>query len=303
MNSEDVEYLKNIPPCKLHPLRLYEQKFDIKIIKNCLIKTYDNIAFSTIPYKLYNVNNSKNALQKFNSGNCIAFTMFIKDQLRKNYKINSYIIPASVPDMFRVNGTRHLTHVSLFIPLSLTEFMIIDPALYFLEPIICNLNITRQQSIMTKNIYDKSDDKIIYSINHNPNRTLGDNQDLPEDAMSVECYYEKFPQQLWDYYLVEVSNPDESIGKPFLYLKKEPFITVTKVNYGTNRPELIYNVKLKEDGRLYVKMKDKVIIDDNVEKLTDIYNKTNDISIKKKLDLVDYILKNQLRKYLTNFTY
>ena len=59
MNREDIEYLNSIPLCKLHPLRLYEQEIEIKTIKDCLTKTYDNVAFSTIPYKLYNITSSK----------------------------------------------------------------------------------------------------------------------------------------------------------------------------------------------------------------------------------------------------
>ena len=155
---------------------------------------------------------------------------------------------------------------------------------------------------MTTNIYDKSNDKIIYSINTNASIPIEDNQVLPEDTICVECYYEKFYNQKWHYYLVEISNPDESIGNPYLF-KKRAFITVTKVNYGTNTPELIYNIKLKEDGKLYIKMKDKIILDDNIHELTDIYNNTNDISIKKKLDLVNHILHGDLRKYLSNFIY
>ena len=75
--------LKNIP--------LFDQNITENEIKNVLRLYYDNISFSTFPYKVYKESNSKEALQKYNSGNCIALAVFCQEMLRKNYFVKSYL--------------------------------------------------------------------------------------------------------------------------------------------------------------------------------------------------------------------
>ena len=74
------------------------KKLIIKYIKTMLYNVYNNICFSTFPYLLYKESHSKSCIEKFNSGNCIAFCYFIKIYLLNNYNIKSYIIGASVPE-------------------------------------------------------------------------------------------------------------------------------------------------------------------------------------------------------------
>ena len=55
--------------------------------------SYNNIAFSTFPY-IYHNNNSKESIKNFKSGNCIALSMFLKNFLKTNYNLKSFLIPA-----------------------------------------------------------------------------------------------------------------------------------------------------------------------------------------------------------------
>ena len=112
----------------------------------------------------YNQENSKISVQKFNSGTCISFCYFIKMYLKKNYGINSYIIPASVPSIFKVKGTPKMSHCAIVIPINLQEFYILDGALYFLEPMFCSLKDNKERVILSSNAHRHKNTFIHYSL-------------------------------------------------------------------------------------------------------------------------------------------
>ena len=50
---------------------------EVKIM-NALEECYKNCAFSTFPYIMHNID-SREAIKKYNSGNCVALSIYVKD--------------------------------------------------------------------------------------------------------------------------------------------------------------------------------------------------------------------------------
>ena len=88
-----------------------------KDIDDVVNECYKTCYFSTFPYIHNNDISSRTALKKYNSGNCIAMSMYIQKQLRKK-NIISYLIPATVPNKYRVKGYLDIAHVALAIPVN-----------------------------------------------------------------------------------------------------------------------------------------------------------------------------------------
>ena len=87
-----------------------------KHITKLLKPFYNNYSFSTLPYMINNYN-SKQAITKLDSGNCIALCIQFKHIL-KQHKIKSYIIPATIPNMYKKNEFLDISHVALAIPIN-----------------------------------------------------------------------------------------------------------------------------------------------------------------------------------------
>ncbi len=204
------------------------------IMKEALYACYENIAFSTFPYLRYKLKSSEKTLERYNSGNCIALSLFLKHYLKVNYKIKSYIIPATVPSIFRVEGTPEVCHVSLLVPVTSTTFYIVDPAFYFLEPIVAKDKDTH--TIDSMNVHTQTHTPIHYR----------------KEQDAVRCYYKS--DDPWFYYPQEVLDPDESIGCHFIRQKPQPFLCKTLVING----EVYKKYHLKEEDNQFIVIKDHV---------------------------------------------
>ncbi len=202
-------------------------------IEEALFTCYENICFSTYPYIKYHLTSSETTLQRYNSGNCIALSTFLKKFLWNNYRIRSYIVPASVPSIFRVEGTPILCHVALLIPLSPTSYALVDPAFYFLEPMIATFT-SDLKHIVSMNIHKQTRENIYY--------TGGD---------KIQCYFT--PDDPWEYHTVEVINPDESIGSHFIRQKPQPFLCKTQV---LPNGDVYKKYHLKEEDNHLIVVKD-----------------------------------------------
>ena len=237
--------MNNYEPIDFNKIYLSKQSVNLNVIKEVYYKLYNNIFFSTFPYIIYKESKSKNCINKYNSGNCIAIAEFIKKFLKNNYNLNSYLIPASVPDMFKAGGTGHLCHVALLVPVSEYEFYILDCALYFVTPIYCNLNDNILRHCYLTDVYEYKLKKINYEIKECENLLLDEkyNQKLLDCAICVKCSFDLYPDQNWEYYLNEIKNPDDNIGYLFLQSKKNPFIMQT--SYDNNKVKM--NNKLTLD--------------------------------------------------------
>lgn len=209
-----------------------------KDIDDVVNECYKTCYFSTFPYIHNNDISSRTALKKYNSGNCIAMSMYIQKQLRKK-SIISYLIPATVPNKYRVKGYLDISHVALAIPVNDTKVYLIDPAFYFLKPILITLDSpNRSYYGMSKNIYKtevEDDPKKYASIDYLNLRafktttptTLNDYQYIPKNTYYVKCHTVHNADDPWFYYMRKVVNPDQAIGKFFLEIKNDPFICKT----------------------------------------------------------------------------
>ena len=212
-----------------------------KDIDDVVNECYKTCYFSTFPYIHNNDISSRTALKKYNSGNCIAMSMYIQKQLRKK-NIISYLIPATVPNKYRVKGYLDISHVALAIPVNDTKVYLIDPAFYFLKPILITLDSpNRSYYGMSKNIYKteiEDDPKKYASIDYLNLRafktttptTLNDYQYIPKNTYYVKCHTVHNADDPWFYYMRKVVNPDQAIGKFFLEIKNDPFICKTHLD-------------------------------------------------------------------------
>jgi len=224
---------------KRREINLFNQTVSNEAIQKSLHACYENIAFSTFPYHAYHLSLSSHTLDKYHSGNCIAMTTFLKRYLHTNHKIRSFIVPASVPSIFRVEGTPEICHVSLLIPLTETSYYILDPAFYFLGPMYVDQVKAEPYAVDSMNIHKQRHETILGQY----------------DGQRCLCFFEESPSDTWGYETYEVLDPDESIGIHFLTHKPEPFLCKTIMSGGV--PYKDYHLKM-EEGQL-------VFIQDHVE--------------------------------------
>lgn len=208
------------------------------LLKDALYTCYENIAFSTFPYLKYNLTSSAKTLEKYNSGNCIALSMFLKRFLKSNYNVNAYLIPTSVPSIFRVEGTPELCHVSVLVPLSKDSYYIMDPAFYFLEPIFIDSLKPSEGMIESMNIHTKQRQPIYFSFDKQNNR--------------IKCYFDE--PDPWYYYPIEVLNPDEDIGCHFIKHKPQPFLCKTHI---LSNGDVYKKYHLKVENGNFIVLKDQ----------------------------------------------
>jgi hypothetical protein len=217
------------------------QNISTKQIMRALNNCYKKYAFSTFPY-IYEELSSYDSLKKYNSGNCIALSMSIKDYLKENYNVDSYLIPASIPKKYSYQGYLKLSHVSLLIPKSKEISYIADPAFYFLNPIKSKKNMVKGISkVYSKNIYEEehqtnpenynSIDKVVYEEGILlDDEYLNKYQTIPKSTKYSEVNYTDDISDKWRYYMIEVSNPDKAISNFFINIIKRPFIVTTKID-------------------------------------------------------------------------
>jgi len=264
---------------KLKPIVFLNQKVKEWQIEEAMVMCFNNISFSTFPYLLYKLTSSHDTLQQYNSGNCIALSLFIQTYLKNNYQIHSYIIPASVPSIFRVEGTNNICHVSLCVPVNSSKFYIIDPAFYFLKPAHCSMRQNMKREIESSNIHSKTKEKITYFLQKCSYDVI-----LP-GSIECKCYFNHLPQDPWCYYLNEVLNPDECIGSFYIKCKPNPFLCKTEYDTNSEMVKKIYHIK-SEDGQFIV-----------IKDCEEIY-KGNPSKMPKN---IENIIQNKLYKYFSSY--
>jgi hypothetical protein len=238
--------------CLFSEIKLEKQKVSKQILHELLYNVYNNVCFSTFPYLVYKESNSLNCVKKYNSGNCIAFSYFIKNYLKSNFNVTSYIIGASVPNLFKVDGTPHICHCAILIPISNYEFYIIDCALYFLEPIYCDVRQQSKGTINSSNVHNHEISMFSYMFEHCDSVYLDSKYDqkLLPNCTKVKCWFSDDSTQTWNYYLNELKNPDNNVGASFLIHKPEPFLMYTIFQNGIVK--MLYKIEYK-DGLLNIK--------------------------------------------------
>lgn len=230
-----------------------KQNINEKNLLEALNSSYNNSAFSTFPY-IYHKMNSKESLQFFKSGNCIALSMYLKFFLKNKYNIKSYLIPASVPNIFKRNGYLDISHVALAVQKNKNIIYILDPAFYFIKPMKIDLkNINQMNQMYMKNIYSDTLDLFNYKLIRNDKQIkLNNYQKLPKNTLYSQCNFDDNKYDTWNYYLREIKNPDVAISSFFINLLKfQPFITKTKLISGDCKCEIM--VKFRDNNNIEIK--------------------------------------------------
>ena len=217
---------------------IIQEEISEEYIINILQKCYNNCAFSILPYM--NNCNSQEAIEKYNSGDCVALCYYIKNYLKENNFI-SYLIPATIPDKYKMPNYLDISHVALLIPINANMYYLVDPAFYFLNPMIINLKNRNQVNpmIFSKNIYSNeyendiikytTIEKIEYKLNKlESDQIFNQYQMIDKNTYYVTSNYHQDKTDTWNYYLIEVLNPDKAITTFFINIKKTPFISTTK---------------------------------------------------------------------------
>ena len=216
------------------------QKFNEKTIIKALEQCYKICAFSTFPYILHNYN-SLDSIKKTNSGNCIALSLFIKLYLEKTHTIYSYLIPATIPNKYKYPGYLDISHVALAIPLNKNIIYIVDPAFYFLNPIIINIKTMSCTTVFSKSIYNHETSNslknysTIDTIQSCPKQTneaivFNQYQTINKGTYYANSYFKNDVSDNWCYFLTELINADEAITTFFIGIKYNPFITTTFID-------------------------------------------------------------------------
>ena len=216
------------------------QNFTEATIIQSLEKCYRDCAFSTFPYIIHNYN-SLQAILLTHSGNCISLSLFIKLLLKEKYNIYSYLIPATIPNKYKHSGYLDISHVALAIPLNKNNIYIVDPAFYFLNPIVVNLSTLSCTTVFSKSIYDRENNTDLknYSsidiIESCPKKIEKDiifnkYQTIEKNTYCANSYFKNDPSDSWCYFLTEIVNPDEAITSFFIHIKNDPFITTTYID-------------------------------------------------------------------------
>jgi hypothetical protein len=236
-------------------------------LKKVLKETYETVAFSTIPYFRHNTLSSSFCLKYYHSGNCIAMSMCAQQILKKKYKIHSFLIPATIPSIYQREGFLDISHVALCVPNSTNGFFILDTAFYFLEPIyLQTTNLSKVKTITNKNVYKNNQIQTLEYKGHVLYKylVLNSYQSIPKDTIVCSVNYKHNPNDSWNYYITEIINPDDSIGRIFLHTRKDNFITVTDKHCNV----ILYikqPIQYKDD--IIIKFKQKHIFNDIIQNI------------------------------------
>ena len=247
------------------PINFKEQHISKNQVMKALKVCYENACFSTFPY-MYDHYNSEEAIDYTNSGNCISLSLFLKKFLKQNYNINSTLIPASIPDMYKRDGYLPISHVALAIPKNSEQAYIADPAFYFREPILYDKK-GNAGSIKSSNIYDDSLEELDFTSNiSTEDEILHELQNIPKQTPYCKCSKKININDSWNYYLREVVDPDKSIGTFYINLQN-PFISTTRLD-SNNQCHMDKYVKINGDD-IVIKEKNKELYNGPIKDVPD----------------------------------
>lgn len=205
------------------------QLVDYNYLKDCLKQCYSKCCFSTFPYFVDNLS-SKESLEKYSSGNCITLSLCLQNILKKK-NIISYLIPATIPNMYKKSQYLDISHVALAVPLNKNEIFILDAAFYFIEPILVNLQTKYKTYIRSSKIYGDNISLLECSLNFlTESVKYNQYQIIPKDTYICKCNYLNDKTDDWIYILREIINPDQAITTFFINIIKYPHITTTYFN-------------------------------------------------------------------------
>ena len=205
------------------------ENIDNELIKKLMLQNILECPYSTFPYM--SGKNSKQSQRIYGCGNCVAMSINLQKMLKK-HNIKSYLIPATIPEMYYIPEFLDISHVAVAILLSDKMAMIIDPAFYFLEPMIIETNGNYENKIKWKSVYKGIEEDLMYNLKQLPEDIkYNEYQTVPANTYYVETFRPHEPEDKWYYYLTEIKNPDNAITSFNLTGKKYPFMAVLGDDY------------------------------------------------------------------------
>ena len=294
---------------KLKNINLLDQNVNQKKIIKGLSDCYSKYAFSTFPYIIDQIS-SKDAIKKYNSGNCIALSLSLKDYFEK-IGIKSYLIPATIPKKYSRPGYLEISHVALLIPKSNNSYYVADPAFYFLNPLKSDskLNITYSKDIYKDETENnpsnyKSIDKLSsINLKLEKDKVYNKYQTIPKGTMYLETESKNDSSDKWRYYAIEILNPDKSISNFFVNILNRPFIVTTILDENGICCRDI-NLKFISDKSISINYKNKYKVID-LEKPKEIVEKELYV-LNKKIgkffdnNLINILLNYKIKEYFIN---
>ena len=188
--------------------------------------------FSTYPYYV-NHESSKRAIRNHQSGNCIALSYGLQSRLKQR-GYSSYLIPASVPKKYRMHDYSEfpICHVAVCVVIDSFKRYILDPAFYFVSPLEVKLGArTDNIDIYNKESYNQHAPTLKTLVCREIKKESVQNKSrkIEYDVARVS-YDDHTAGEMWDYHLVNILNPDSSIGLKYLHMKKEAFLCIMGKN-------------------------------------------------------------------------
>ena len=248
------------------------QVFNEKVLTNSINYVAENIPFSIFPYFKYGIS-SKKSLKNTSSGNCIALSMGIKLYLEQHHNIFSNLIPATIPKKYQQSGYLAISHVAIAI-IGNHKLYIIDPAFYFIKPMVIpasdfKYNKSNQYTCQMIDIYKNNIDDLIYSLKKTEERfILNDYQTIPKSTYFIETYNICDPNDKWNYFVREISNPDQAINSFFIPLKvASPFITITRYHNNFLQCELF--LRLHKNNIIEIQHYNRLLYKGSADKIPD----------------------------------
>ena len=233
-----------------------EKKVTPSTINKELKWCHNNFSFSTYSYckkKKGKRLSSKEIVEKTHTGNCIGLSYGLQNILKKKYGIESYLIPATIPDSFKKPGYLEISHVALMIPGNKPwEFYVADPAFYFLKCLKIKPRSRggKPEIGQMSNIYEKHVENVMtFEVHAKMTKNVfvfNEYQKISKLTPVVTCteITQEIPGNLyggfmnvkseWSYFITEILNPDQAITSFFQEIWKDtPFITRTKIEKNT----------------------------------------------------------------------
>lgn len=191
------------------------------VVDALLRETLIEFSFSLFPY-VHGYNSYQ--AQRFKQGDCVAMCLYLQQKLKKR-KIYSVLVPATIPKRYELPGLLKISHVALAVWSGTNRVFLCDPAFYFCESMEIKLDSSESGRIISANVYSNINETLVYSAHfHRKRIEVNRYQSIHANTYSVDTYSTDHPTDFWQYFLIEVLNPDEAITTFYMNVKKYPFI-------------------------------------------------------------------------------
>ena len=181
---------------------------DIELVINkceeILYEIRTKFDFTTHFYKDYNsIPDTLDSLLTYNGGNCITLSKLAILLLRTN-NINATLIPTTIPARLQRLNQMQIAHCACCIFIVPNIYIIVDPAFYFITPIVAEQNFP----ITPISTRTKNDTKVNSTLLTTTNTIQIDNHILPANTNYIECTRN---DDIWYYFLIGIENVDQTI--------------------------------------------------------------------------------------------